>query len=529
MEYKLAITKKVLQEYIDILPVSYYLKHKIEVGITDNEFSYFDLKEKKIMVSIKQLNNIKYKKEPSPKDIEKDIRCMLYHEVSHAIMTPTEKPIIRQDVLNVFEDERIETLLSKYFVNVNFKQFVKKINNYKKGDRPKNAYELFYRIVRFREGPDEFVRKVNPIIYQARYLTSNQTVHWINGRKGLYYSYKKYQQDVYRLYIACEKYFNENFDEEKSNSKMVEETKPVFAPTPTPTQQEEEQNKIEIEETPKDFEKDENEKHYNAKRQYPMGMNQYEDFCREFGINEIAFGKDLDNFVADVVGKHKNEDFPSFRKLIKPIILRYKGSMKQNGGSRTSYSGRLNPRLTINKDFKWFEKNGGTSIRRGIKLQLNLFIDTSASFYRNQKKVNKMLFELDRLEMELPNLFEYNVISMGTSINIKDKKNRRIDCCGGTIIQSTWKKTIDKVQNPNNDNINIALFDGKCYEQKTKQYFRIFNRNNFIIIAEEGNQAAIKQYCKNVRKALIVRSSDNGSYTKLLEDNIIKVLNNVIR
>ena len=77
-----------------------------------------------------------------------------------------------------------------------------------------------------------------------------------------------------------------------------------------------------------------------------------------------------------------------------------------------------------------------------------------------------------------------------------------------------------------NDNINIVMFDGKCYRQNDKYLFRLFNKSNFIIIAENENGPAIKQYCKDTRKNIIVKSED---YNELLADNIIKVLNMAIR
>ena len=129
MSVKLAITKKVLQEYINILPISYYLKHRVDIGITDLDASYFDRNNGQIMISIKQLNSLKYDNAPSKEQIENDIRCMLYHEVSHAILTPNDNLLIDKMIFNVFEDERIETLLSNYYYGVKFKEFVKRINN----------------------------------------------------------------------------------------------------------------------------------------------------------------------------------------------------------------------------------------------------------------------------------------------------------------------------------------------------------------------------------------------------------------
>ena len=530
MSVKLSITKKILQEYINILPISYYLKHRLDIGITELDTSYFDRSKNEIMISLKQLNCLKYDTTPSKEQIENDIRCMLYHEVSHAILTPVESLVIDKMIFNVFEDERIETLLCNYYYGVNFKDFVKRINNYDPNKRPSSLYEYFYYLVRFRDGDEDLLKEVNNIIFRARFFNCKKTVMFTDIR-GNNYTFKTYQANIHKLYLKCKERFEKENKEPNPTPKNSEENEEtVIAKSPTQSR---------IEETFKEQEEQVEDNRENGNREIIISnpknykrnniqnpKDEYEKFCKEMNINARDLGDEIYEGIHSAISNHIQQGNKEFRESIKPIILRYKGQMKQNGGSRLSYSGRLNPRLTINNDFKWFEKNGGNSIKRGHKLHLNLFIDVSASFASNQKATNNILYELDKLEKELSNVFEYNLITMGTSINIKDKKNRRIDCASTTHMELSWKKTIDKAQNPNNDNVNIVLFDGKCYTQNNKHLFRIFNKSNFIIIAESDNAPAIKQYCKNTRKNIIVYDT---SYTKQLSNNIVKVLNSAIR
>lgn len=534
MAIKLAITKKILKEYINILPISYYLKHRLGVDITDLDYSYFDRNNNQIMISLKQLNCLTYDSEPTKEQIEYDIRSMLYHEVSHAILTPTENLVIDKMIFNVFEDERIETLLCNYYYGVNFKQFVKRVNNYNPKHRPTSLYEYFYYLVRFRDGDKELLKEVDKIIFKARLFNCKRTVVYTDT-KGNNHTFKNYQANIYKLYLQCKDKFEQEkeinrLSNKNKESKLDQEEKTIIAKKPTQSKIEEtlkeQEGQVEDNRENKGIETTTSIIKNYKKNNYQNPKNEYEQFCKDMDINGKDLGDEIYEGIHSAISNHIQQGNKEFRESIRPIILRYKGQLKQNGGSRLSYSGRLNPRLVINNDFKWFEKSGGNSINRGEKLQLNLFIDVSASFLCNQRATNNILYELDKLEKELSNVFEYNLITMGNSINIKNKKSRRIDCASTTTMDITWKKTIDKVQNPNNDNINIVLFDGKCYRQKDKYLFKIFNKSNFIIIAEMENEPAIKQYCKNTRKNIIVR---DGSYTKQLSNNIVKVLNLAIR
>ena len=239
MSVKLAITKKVLQEYINILPISYYLKHRVDIGITDLDASYFDRNNGQIMISIKQLNSLKYDNAPSKEQIENDIRCMLYHEVSHAILTPNDNLLIDKMIFNVFEDERIETLLSNYYYGVKFKEFVKRINNYDPVKRPNSLYEYFYYLVRFRDGDEDLLKEVEDIIFKARLINCKKTVIFLDS-KGNFYNFKNYQSSIYKLYLKCKDRFKELENKEQKTSKISsKEGETIVAKSPTQNRMEE--------------------------------------------------------------------------------------------------------------------------------------------------------------------------------------------------------------------------------------------------------------------------------------------------
>ena len=187
MEITFAQTEKILKT----LPIGYYIKRNIDTKLDNCEASYYDMMNDKIVVSFQQVQ----KSLESISDIENleyAIRCLLYHETSHAFLTPKDLAQIATnnyldfDILNIFEDERIETILKDFYLNVNFKSFIRQINHYN-GETPESALEMFYQIVRYRVGPKEFTDKVQEIIYNYQQLID-------------YYEKACYIRDIKQLY-----------------------------------------------------------------------------------------------------------------------------------------------------------------------------------------------------------------------------------------------------------------------------------------------------------------------------------------
>ena len=77
---------KQAKQILDTLPISFYLKRKIKADLKDENTSYCDIYNDEIVVGLKQFANASV----SENDAESDIRCLLYHEVSHALLTPTQ-------------------------------------------------------------------------------------------------------------------------------------------------------------------------------------------------------------------------------------------------------------------------------------------------------------------------------------------------------------------------------------------------------------------------------------------------------
>ena len=97
------------ESIVNTLPIGFYTGRRIGITLDkETETSFYDPMEDKIVVSYPIIaHRMKAMPETSTCTEEEAVRSMLYHEVSHAILTPASE-MRNSFQLNTFEDERIE-------------------------------------------------------------------------------------------------------------------------------------------------------------------------------------------------------------------------------------------------------------------------------------------------------------------------------------------------------------------------------------------------------------------------------------
>ena len=190
------LTKELLQHYINKVPIGYYVGRNVDVAIGDKDDTYFDLVKGSIVISYPTIkDNARLIKTDA--DAEKSVRHLIFHELSHALLTPR---ILHIDmVLNVFEDERIESILKNYYLDTDFKAFVKKLNGFK-NQPPENEWDAWYQLVRYRRGPVYFLSRVHEIIDDYTHL--DIAVSKIDTK--IRSSIRNYESEVNSLYEEYE-------------------------------------------------------------------------------------------------------------------------------------------------------------------------------------------------------------------------------------------------------------------------------------------------------------------------------------
>lgn len=484
-------------QILKTLPVSFYLKRKVDVELQDVDTSYCNIFENKIVIGYGQFKNANITNE----NAESDIRCLLYHEVSHAFLTPLNlvKTIYRwglldeQAIINIFEDERIETICKNYYYDVNFKQFVKKLNHFDSSIPVTNEMEYFYHIVRFDTGDINLVNEKNAIILKFKNL--NRETNCDLSRD--------YHDEIIAFYRKVASNFASIASNQNNNSGNEEENN------------EEENTNNNVSNTSNE-ENDENKTDETISSSITEGK----------GENNDTFVESIENAIKDFNTSMNSLHDEDMKQKLEEIILRKKTFKKQNGSAINSYSGVFDARSVARNDYKYFvKKNRLGNAKKFSKIKLNLFIDCSGSFSDSEEVVNKMLFNLSLLEKQDKD-FSFDLVKMTTTDTLTKKSERQIKCSGCNDIKKSIFATYDKVNSNDADNINIVLFDGDAFSDVTTNVrlnhmknFGAFNHNNCIIISNGSNKYAIESYAKNAKSVFI-----NSQYDTMLIKTILSML-----
>ena len=482
-----------VENIFKILPTGYYVGRQVKNVLTDEQSSYYDLMNDEIHVSYPMIEKVS-KSLPDSLTIENDIRCLLYHEVSHALLTSNKLSITAQT--NIFEDERIETVLGNYYRGVDFKQFVKRVNNFQ-NEKPKTADEMYYQIVRYRVGPQQFVERVSSIINDYAQIT----------RRSNWQIVYDYEHAIDILYIDIVKYFNEQKQNENnsnsSNSQNDEGEDGQQECCSSSGSSNGEQS-----------EKSDSKKEANS--------------ASDDNDNSITLSNEqIKSLIDSVVSQYDSIDY---RQKIDQILSNVKHTAKQTASAINAYSGIFNPRSVVRKDYKWFVQQNRTGhVKAFSKIKLNLFIDCSGSFKWNDEKVNMLLKALIAFEKQNKD-FSFDLISCGSGQKLRAKNDRIQISHGGTCITDSIFEQFKQVQQADAQNINICLYDGycvatafDCHKAQYEKNLSAFNNNRSVLILDYSNKDVAEKYCKNAKVII----TDN--YTEELDKNVFDALQALTR
>ena len=549
------LTKELLQHYINKVPIGYYVGRNVDVVIGDKDDTYFDLVKGSIVISYPTIkDNARLIKTDA--DAEKSVRHLIFHELSHALLTPR---ILHIDmVLNVFEDERIESILKNYYLDTDFKAFVKKLNGFK-NQPPENEWDAWYQLVRYRRGPAYFLSRVHEIIDDYTHL--DIAVSRIDTE--IRSSIRNYEAEVNHLYEEFVKWYNQT---NPSDLKIDKSLKDLMQNGEGDGQSDDKNNQqaqvgtglSNADNNQLDDNKDGLEKALqklleslkDSKKDSLMKVPKVDDKANKFAnidnieaidVNEGDYD-DLYTIIDDSNDKagglwHRpgKDDDKAKQKadkavfdMIDNLISLLKTTRKNNGSSIAAYSGVINPRNVIRDDYKYFmqqNRKGHASVYS--KMHLNMFIDCSASFKDNDEKVNTLLWALTKFERAVPD-FSYDLISCGVGQKLRPKYNRTQSSYDGTVLTDDIFDMFKKQQFTNAVNMNIVLYDGKVnhlHKYKTigkciESNWEAFNNVNTVIIIDDSNEEAVNKFCPLAHKIIskdYVEELYKNTYAALLQ------------
>ena len=474
------------------LPIGLYAKRRIPVAIDEEEpTSYYNPVSDEIVISSKIIQE-GLKHVHKKKDIEPAVRSMLYHEVSHSILTPNRMKMT--DWMNIFEDERIETILGDYFLDVDFKKQVLHINGFKSLDEVPNpaptAMAKFYSVVRFGIGEKKFVDEVDRIIKDyAKFNSSTylwQTYRYIDEVKALYRAITGEEPPTENIITASVPFDADGEEDAEGENTAI--------PSDVDEETEEEKSGDDAEGKP------------CHGRKNPLKEKEIEKLIKSTFINN----KYVDTKLTDELS----------------MILENFSKKNNSGSALAGYSGTFNTRAVVREDYKYFERKA--SINGSNKFgtfHLNLFIDESGSFYRSETAMNTLLRSLTDIERKNPN-FTLDVVFCGISERlVQDKRHRIFKADGGNRLDKKTYELYRKLQKPNTYNYTIACFDGDACSDggRSDHGFGAFDHNNCVIISDYDNERYIRN---DVHSARVIYTRD---YTNELIKNVVDALEKAFR
>ena len=567
------ISYNLIKNIFDTLPIGYYLGRRIKNVLSMDNIAYFDPFHDEIVVGAglihRALANIDSE---DVNDVESLVRGILYHEISHVLLTPKNLKSIRSryaDQINIFEDERIETILKDFYLSVNFKKNAILINNFK-GEEPKNAMEAFYYTVRFRKG--KYANKVAEIIYKYRNINSASCSSYVCS---------SYVDEIINLYDLIAKDFatdpkemfkNENFnssdssdsskseksdeksekneDEKKSSSssksdKLDEENEDKDSEGSSSKSDEENEDETEgssnkSDETEEDSEGKSGKPEESESSSSDTGSVEMTDtekaaeeeaeeindsLSKSFEIPEEVIKSLIKEAISDIFNVYNDPQL--LARLTNIINLKLK-SNKKNGSAINSYSGKLDIRAVAKRDdYKWWaQQNRAGHVRQYSKVHFNLFIDNSGSFSGNDVKMNTFIQMLNKIKN--PD-FDFDVITINTRVEEWENTNREFDSYGGNCLEDSIATVIKKHTKNNTNNYNIVLFDGDAHSDDSHRWgdhtqdpFRNFGLTNTIIVTDDSNRKYIEPSVKNAKVIY------TNNYCSQFIDEVCNLLERVI-
>ena len=495
------------ESIVNTLPIGFYTGRRISITLDKEEkTSFYSPMEDKIVVSYPIIAARMAQVEEGKCSEEEAVRSMLYHEVSHAILTPAES-LNNSFAVNCFEDERIETVLKDYYHGVNFRQQLYDVHG---GHAPeaKNVESAFFNAVRFGLGTAKVQKEINRILRQ--YASLNRNSERYDGDNSVY----EYECDISKLYNLIKKEWSASPDEfnEATNGKNGKKgtLKQIDNLQDSNGENEEQSNQ----------DGNGEESTQQGQEGQPQKGNP-----RESGLSAEEIKKTVGACLSSNpdLSTAQVEKLAEFQKTVEMIIGNF--NKKNKGGSGiNAYSGVFNPRAVARKDYRYFERAMTTQGNNKFgTCHLNLIIDCSGSFASNVSLTNGILAVLSEIERKNRN-FSMDVGFINEDFRLcENVRERKMVACGGNDIPDNMKEIMMKLQKPQTCNYNIILFDGDAICNRWGHYdgnklFSAFDMKQTTLITDPDNEQYMNPAFTSAKVVVTTK------YTKELIDHIIKAL-----
>lgn len=476
-----------MREIAKTLPIGYYLGRKVPVTVEPDGGAYCDVVKGEIHIGMDVLQTAASQidaKDAAAWDREKMLRCLLYHEVGHLLLTPKwlkeyvkmrdEKGYVWPDsdaLVNIFEDERLEQVLSRSFMGVDFKGFVNLVH--KSGCTSTRAGK-FLKAVRLRQTSQEISSAVDDAVEALKSMTS-VTGAWDELDSGVN-ALDEYQTTLEGLASTIL-----SAEEQKPEGGQPQQVQQQQSGDGSEDESEQEQSGGgESEENESEDEKPEGggkSEEEGSEEQKPgcAGSEQTqteeqpnentEEKSKEEGSGgrvprDLGMPEDYVKGVADKVFVTPTEDVANTLNRFAVRLSKRKGA--QAAGRWSALHGRIDARRDALDKERIFRRRSDVGERINTSVNLVLWVDCSGSFSDSEGILNRILAATSKAMDMAGCKLTVSVVKMTKGVRIAKPNDWKIDACGGNEIDRSYADAWRKTRRKDRRNIDIIVFDGAC-------------------------------------------------------------------
>lgn len=593
-----------MREIARTLPIGYYLGRKVPVTVEEHDDAYCDVVKGDIHIGIGLLqmaaNHIDAK-DAAAWNREKLLRCLLYHEIGHLILTPkwlkTHVAVMRPDgtgygtrertdILNIFEDERLESILSGYFMGVDFRAFVELVH---KGERlPSDEVSEVFKAIRLRQCLPAVDAAVDDAVRDLAAMTAVtdpfRRETWM-GRS--FEQYEKYGYVVTELVkkildgakAKAQQQSQSSQPQSQSQSSQSQQSQQTGdgAPKDKPEQGEsgpdksdkdggqgkpdkgdgKPEEKSDKDKTDgkqkndggKDGKDDKNEGKGGKQGGKPEKKEDDSDGGGDADGTDAEHDSDRDDesqrksakpfpspgFAPDYLKKLADKVFATPTQEVENTLRKFAQRLAKRKGAQaagrwSALHGRIDTRRDVMDKERIFRRTADAGDRLNTSVHLVLWVDSSSSFKKSEPILNQILTATYRAAEMSGGRLDVDVVKAYNRARVAQDNNWAIHADYGNDINVTYEVAWAATRKRDRRNIDVVVFDGSAVCLNTiaarDEVFRIvkkiWNHPDCHLIVDNGNYT----WANELKRAHVTYMSTG--YAEKLQAEVLKLLDRIL-
>lgn len=511
------IKKYEIESLLKKVPTGYYFGKCIPIDLSESaETSYCSLDGPKIVISYNNLVNLADK----INDVEDGeytmlVRSLVFHEISHALLTPYFYVRILEDpasffsdsrevaipkellayLVNTAEDQRIETITCKIFEGVDYRKLINKLAPLETTN-DLDPMTIYFNLIRYNILPSTLFSSIEePERSQSFRRLFSKRSSIVNSKFSTNETiYSKYFiEETISLYFSIVDAVEHDKENESKSSETSSDTKDLESSSYSETSKS----------SPQTYVEGYDDRHFLPE----LGRDEFKDseetprlgdLMRKKSENSLSF---LSSLMKPLFNPEYSEESNKLVAKLKQILVLVNKSSARQSAASSSYSGVFNPRQADRDDCRFFITNTAQGSQRlNNRIQVNLFIDRSGSFYASVDKVNILLRAMHQLRQICPR-FSFTISTIGEGVRNEDvDRYFSHSAYDGTFLDESAFNAFNKVQNSEASCLNVVLIDGYAWatsNDKDSLVFKnvsAFNHKNTVVITDRSNQREFERF-----------------------------------